>query len=84
MSMLRWTMVVDYDGGTYIRQAVSPSIEDAERRMIADDSAGFLPCLAENAPDDYAPIDGVENTWCISGLHKDKLVIAHIVLTADR
>jgi hypothetical protein len=81
--MKRWTMIVDYDGGTYIRQAVSPSIEQAVLRMIETDEAGYMSCLAENTSEDYVPITGIENTWCISGLFDDKLVTAHIVLTAD-
>jgi hypothetical protein len=82
----RWTLVAEFDGGTYIRQVVAASLDLAvEINCLSDELDFWTGLLDEDLEDlnDPTPIDGVENVWCISGLFNDQSVLVHVVLTCD-
>ena len=76
-----WTLIVEYRGGTYIRQSTAPSLDDAMGNICKDSEDRFLVSLLD--PDLYGPvaITGIKNTWSVSGLCDDEPVFAHIIRT---
>lgn len=81
--MKLWTLIVDYDGGTFLEQASAPTLRDAVEKICDITSHSFLKSLLGSDLDDPSPIVGIEGSWCISGLYDDKLVLAHVVQTCN-
>jgi hypothetical protein len=80
--------VIEFLGGTYVRQASGESPDLALRaylRLATEDDfewarhrCELLRAVSEEAA---VPIDGCQNVWCISGLAGDFLFLIHIIGT---
>lgn len=81
--MKRWTLIAEYEGGTYIRQVMARSLKLALDAVCASDELDFWIGLLDQDLFDPVPITGTGNVWCVSGLFNDKSVRSHIVLTAQ-
>lgn len=73
-----WTIVVAYDGGTYISQYRNMTLFDAIKAYNSTDPSdqGAVPI------DEPVAISGTEGVFCASGLTKDdELILANIIAT---
>ena len=81
-----FTVICEYEGGTYIRQARANSGKAAVNKAV--EQFEFLTeraraKLAEKIKDeDLTPIEGMKNVWCTCGSTIRGLAIMHIVETA--
>ena len=86
----RYTFVLEFLGGTYVRQATGESPEAALRAWLrlageeefewASHRAELLRAVCDEVP---VPIEGCQNVWCISGLAGDHLFLIHIIGTEN-
>ena len=84
----RYTFVLEFLGGTYVRQATGESPEAALRAWLrlageeefewASHRAELLRAVCDEVP---VPIEGCQNVWCISGVAGEYLFLIHIVAT---
>lgn len=84
----RYTFVLEFLGGTYVRQACGDSPELALRGWLhAASQEDFewechrlelLRALGNRAA---VPVEGCQNVWCLSGLAGDYLYLVHIIGT---
>jgi hypothetical protein len=84
----RYTFVLEFLGGTYVRQACGESPEQALRgwlRVASDEDFEWelhrleLLCALGNRV--AVPVEGCQNVWCLSGLAGDYLYLIHIIGT---
>jgi hypothetical protein len=86
-----YTVVLDYQGGTYIAQVAADSPAAALPRWLTrlkdDDLAQWGTTRVELSnilrTEDVVPIDGCVNVWCISGSGKNGLVLINLIATND-
>jgi hypothetical protein len=88
-----WTCIIDFRGGTYIRQVSSGSAQSVLQEVLetisADDVEGMTPSMlsamraavALNGGDPV-PIESMRGVYCVSAVAGDELLLAHIVETA--
>ncbi len=86
-----YTIIVDFQGGTYIAQSEGSSPSNALVNWVPTDldiGHGYtLSQLSDqlrnqiNEGDYLVPISTTTNVWCISGSHDEKLILVHVVLT---
>ncbi|MGA3126145.1 MAG: hypothetical protein ABSD13_05480 [Candidatus Korobacteraceae bacterium] len=84
----RYTFVLEFLGGTYVRQASGESPELALRAWLraaseedfewASQREQLLRALGDEAA---VPIEGCQNVWCASGVAGDHLFLIHIIGT---
>ena len=84
----RYTFVIEFLGGTYVRQATRRISRVALRvwlRLASEENlewashrAELLRAVSEEVA---VPIEGCQNVWCISGLAGDHLFLIHIIGT---
>ena len=82
----RYTFVLEFLGGTYVRQASGESPELALRAWLraaseedfewASQREALLRALGDEAA---VPIEGCQNVWCASGVAGDYLFLIHII-----
>jgi hypothetical protein len=84
----RYTFVIEFLGGTYVRQACGESPELALRawlRLAGSEelewSAHRIELLRALLDQSAVPIEGCQNVWCMSGLAADHLFLIHIIGT---
>ena len=86
-----YTLILQYDGGTYIGQAEADDARAALRSWADWVTAGGIPELTarvrtrlarEFAEDEPAPILGVSGVWCCSASVRGRLGLVNIVRTA--
>jgi hypothetical protein len=89
--MAIYTMILDYDGGSYISQTDSASevvaITDWVKRLrsggiadgVSDDVADAFESAASYGP---TPVKGLTNVWCEAASVAEKLALVTIVATA--
>jgi hypothetical protein len=85
-----YTVILDYNGGTYASQVMGSDQEHALREWIelleSEQLAG--PCSSEvatafrSAADPLVALEGLRSTWCGSAVAKDGLALANLVKTA--
>jgi hypothetical protein len=82
----RYTFVIEFLGGTYVRQSCGESPELALRawlRLAGEDEfewAAYRVELLRALLDQGAvPIEGCRNVWCMSGVAADYLFLIHII-----
>ena len=87
--MTKYTIVIDYMGGTYLRQLEAASIDECQARVheVMDWDA-LAPVPTERAIDfgednTPSPIKGLTNVWCLSGFIDEEVVLIHVVATAE-
>jgi len=84
----RYTFVLEFLGGTYVRQASGDSPELALRawlRVASQEEFEWerhrLELLRELGNKVAVPVEGCQNVWCLSGLAGDYLYLIHIIGT---
>lgn len=86
-----FTFIMDYRGGTYIRQVNAPSLTKALRHWANtfDQTevkhlgiSGKRALIKASAKDSPVPIDGTKNAWCFTAIVGGHLALANIVKTA--
>ncbi len=80
--MAKFTLILEFGGGTYIRQVRAAAPQNALSKLAAgtDAKAKLFRALAN---DDVVSIDGVANCWCSSTSHRGKFALINIVKTAE-
>ena len=90
MRNLYFTIIFEYGGGTYISQIEADSPRTAllrwgsQRPSKDNKSASHARRILSRSVDarsELTSLDGLKNVWCASASHRDKLALAHIVLT---
>ncbi len=90
--MALYTIILDYDGGTYIDQVKSRSLKNvlilwattlSENEVFGyklgkQRKAELIEELKDRKP---VALNGLQNAWCRSALIQDKLALINIVLT---
>ena len=80
---------MEFKGGTYISQ-VTANLENAcgiwvealQTSEIKDmDENGRLQLAEDLLTENLIPVEGVRNTWCVSSLIDNELVLLHVVRT---
>ena len=93
MSQHRYTIVLDFRGGTYISQVDAIDETDAvlrwtDRLLAAEPVGDLSPALAKavlvelEGGDRPTALDGLANVWCVTASCGDDLAIANIVQSA--
>ena len=89
--MARYTIIMDWEGGTYLAQACGRSVHEAVRAWAEQLDVDAIPGLgeatkarlvAEVAADSAVPIEGLAHVWCSSACIRGKLALMHVVRTA--
>ena len=80
--MARFTVILEFTGGTYVRQVKAASARRALKAIATGKhgKAALFRALAEEKP---AAIEGVKNCWCCGASYRDKLALVNIVKTAE-
>lgn len=91
--MKLFTVVLDFDGGTYVSQTRARTIAELSVRIAADidwDAVlgrsrrdarrRYCAALSESEP---VPVAGLVSVWCLSALFGRKVAVVHVVQTAD-
>ena len=88
-----FTMVLDYAGGTYLRQVKAASVEASLRAWAGSDVWNAIPNVKKGARamgeeflsdhDAPVPIDGATNVWCSSATVRGRLALVHVVETVS-
>lgn len=92
MSRKLWTCVVDFRGGTYVRQTFATSPERATIAALRAIGDGAIPHLAEEAlravleevtesSANPVPIEGMKGVFCASILVGKHLMMMHLIET---
>lgn len=88
-----YTIILDWDGGTYLSQLRAESPDQAVRRWAEELNVGPIPRMGAAAKrqlndqlrqDGCAPIDGLVSTWRCSALVRGKVAWVHVVRTEVR
>ena len=80
--MARFTLILEFRGGTYIRQERAASPQAALKKLVrpTDTKTKLFRALAEQR---VVAIDGIENCWCSSALDRGKLALVNIIKNAE-
>jgi hypothetical protein len=80
--MAKFTLILEFCGGTYIRQIKAPSPKTALRKLAAgaDDKKDLFLALVDEGP---VAIQGISKCWCSSATYRGKLALVNIVKTAE-
>jgi len=80
--MAKFTVILEFGGGTYIRQVKAISPKTALRKLAAgtDDKRALFFTLVDEGP---VAIQGISKCWCSSATYRGKLALANIVKTAE-
>jgi hypothetical protein len=78
----KFTVILEFAGATYIRQVKATSPLSALKKIAVGKhgKTSLFRALSEDKP---VAIEGVENCWCSSTLHRGKLALVNIVKTAE-
>ena len=78
--MAKFTLILEFRGGTYIRQLRAASPKAALSALAAgpDPKSKLFGALLDDKP---VAIDGVTNCWCSSAVYQGKLALVNIVRT---
>ena len=88
--MALYTLILDWDGGTYVHQTRGQSVHRAVGRWAEQLDVGLIPGMDVAAreqlvsairEDDAVALDGLTNVWCCSALLHGKLALVHAVRT---
>ncbi|MGP0175237.1 hypothetical protein ACSVIJ_25635 [Pseudomonas sp. NCHU5208] len=88
-----YTLIMDYDGGTYVSQVVSDDLNFAASKCIESwDISGLENVISELDKklilmnlkyEEFTPLKGIINVWCGSVLLKGKFIVMNLVLTIN-
>ena len=78
-----WTVVVGFDGGTYVAQTRAPTLADALHAYNAADPSGLgLRIPAADPADAPMALDGLTGVWCTDALTATgDLGLVHVIAT---
>ncbi len=85
-----FTFILDYRGGTYIRQMAGRSLKRAIQEWAESLQASEIYRLGNSGKQDLVsalndeqpiPIEGVQNVWCFSVVARGQLALINIVKT---
>jgi hypothetical protein len=87
-----YSVVLEYNGGTYIAQvsgesyrAVLPRwISSLDQRNLASWGIGHSELIQVAGSDEPTAIDGCTNIWCVTGSAKKGLVLINIIATESK
>ncbi len=91
--MSLYTFVLDYQGGTYISQRDGDDLTSAARTWVRSlRSVGDFELTDTDRSElegeierhGAVAIDGVRNVWCLTGGLRNRLLLAHVILTETR
>ena len=92
-NMRLFTMIIDYNGGTYITQATSENYKVAPVECIRKwDISGIEEIINENEKinvmeqlkdEKFVPLKGLKNIWCGTAFLRDKLMLINLVETSN-
>jgi hypothetical protein len=84
-----FTFLVEYKGGTYVRQITASALSSALSGWRAN-VLGELAELSktpksqfENMNSDFVKLDGCRNVWCVTASVDGSLLLMNIVATAE-
>ena len=80
--MAKFTIILEFGGSTFIRQVKAPSPQSALKK-IATGNHGKAELFRELSKDKPIAIEAIDNCWCCSTLHREKLALVNIVKTAE-
>jgi hypothetical protein len=79
--LAKFTLILEFRGGTYIRQVRASSPKGALKTVDGTDSVTKVFCaLRDETP---VAIEGIANCWCSSTLYQSRLALVNIVKTAE-
>ena len=80
-ALARFTLILEFGGGTYIRQVRAALPQGALRKLAAgtDGKAKLFHALADNG---VVAIEGIANCWCSSASRRGKFALVNIVRTS--
>jgi len=81
-----FTLVIDFDGGTYITQSEADCVDDAPLNCIKNwnitsisnvlTEQDISSLLAQLKEEEFVPITGMQNVWCgCVSLHEHNLIL---------
>tara|TARA_R110001592_G_scaffold46416_1_gene147744 strand:- start:3578 stop:3859 length:282 start_codon:yes stop_codon:yes gene_type:complete len=86
-----FTLIIDYDGGTYISQATAENIKTAPiacvqnwqtediKHLISDQDRNLI--LEQLTKEEFVSINGLKNIWCGCAELNQHLLTMNLVLT---
>lgn len=90
MTAQRFTIMCEFDGGTYLSQVHATDEEQAliawsevlrrEKPMGGD--ALLIACEAAAQKDDLTAVESLSGVWCWSGMVESRLILTHMVRSA--
>lgn len=89
--MSLFTVILEYDGGTYISQIEAEDVGAAVRAWADRVAAGAIPELPSNVGPMFArelseevpvPITGLSGVWCCTAAVRGRLGLVNVVRTA--
>ena len=86
-----FTFLADFDGGTYVSQAIATNRkagkkawgEKFSQEILGLTSNGQKNFLERVESEEEAPIEGLSGVWCFCPTEKKKVVIVHFVETVN-
>jgi hypothetical protein len=80
--LAKFTIILEFGGGTYIRQVKAASPHGALKKIAAGKhgKAALFRALSEDKP---VAIESIDNCWCCTAAFRDKLALVNIVKTAE-
>jgi len=80
--LAKFTFILEFGGGTYIRQVRAATPQGALRKLAAgtDAKAKLFRALADGG---VVAIDGIANCWCSTASHRGELALVNIVETVE-
>lgn len=91
-SLAHYTIIMDWDGGTYLYQAQGQDVHRAVCRCIEELDLGPIPGMgpaartrlaADVRKQEPVAITGLTNVWCYSASVRGELAILHVVRTDE-
>ena len=86
--MALFTLIAEYDGGTYIQQVIAPSPRAVLQELPKRDTTlpeNVVAAIGQLESDVDKPISirGTKNVWCLTTTYKRQLLLLNIVKTAS-
>ena len=80
--MAKFTVILEFGGGTYIRQVKAASPQGALKKIAAG-KHGKTKLFGVLAQDKPSTIEGIDNCWCCANSYRGQLALVNIVKTAE-
>lgn len=90
--MAKYTVIMDWEGGTYINQSLGDSVHQAVCRWAESldvapiegmGPASKFQLIAGVHDDDGSPLLGLSNVWCYCAVIRGKLALINVVRTDE-